>query len=228
LGVGRKTISAILCCKKEGDCIELVGAPSTEVRGQQSDICQLRESVRNRCFSIDQLREDHPEVVAKQPRFVFDHLRQHRPKQPVAEHPLRDWQVQLQETLSQPPESRTIIFVIDFDGNAGKSWFADWFISKHADSQIISPGKMADVSFALREDVTALFIDCPRSKQGDMSQHDFLEDVKNGRVFSSEYESGMKHLMPCHVVVMMNEEPDVTKLSRDRHKPIRTFAVTYI
>jgi len=228
LSISRNVVHAVNYCKKEGDYIEFGEVPSKEVRGQRSYIRELQEAVRNGCYSIDQLREDHPEVVAKYPRFVFDYLRQHRPRQPVEEHPLRQWQEILQNDLSQPPTSRTIIFVIDYDGNAGKSWFADWYVANNIQCQIINPGKKADMTFALKEETTTLFIDCPRSKQGDLLQYDFLEDVKNGRVFSTKYESGMKYLMPCHVVVMMNEEPDLTKLSRDRYKLIRTFAVPYI
>jgi hypothetical protein len=39
-------------------------------------------------------------------------------------------------------------------------------------------------------------------------QYDFLEDVKNGFVFSHKDESQVKHLGKVHVVVMMNEMPD--------------------
>jgi len=60
-------------------------------------------------------------------------------------------------------------------------------------------------------------MDAPRSKQGEYIQYDFLEEVKNGRVFCPKYESRMKRLGKCHVVVMMNEHPDLTKLSDDRY-----------
>ncbi len=76
------------------------------------------------------------------------------------------------------------------------------------------------MSHALLTDIRVLILDCPRSKQGDFIQYDFLEDVKNGRVFSGKYESGMKYLPACHVVVMMNEDPDYTKLSSDRFEVI--------
>jgi len=69
---------------------------------------------------------------------------------------------------------------------------------------------------ALDTSIRVLFLDCPRSKQGDFIQYDFLENVKNGRIFSGKYESGMKYLDPVHIVVMMNEDPDLSKLSRDR------------
>ena len=63
-------------------------------------------------------------------------------------------------------------------------------------------------------------IDAPRSKQGEYLQYDFLEELKNGRVFNTKYESRMIEFPIPHVVVMMNEEPDMTKLSSDRYNLI--------
>lgn len=62
-----------------------------------------------------------------------------------------------------------------------------------------------------------MFVDAPRSKQGEFIQYDFLEDVKNGYVFSTKYESRVKTLDNVHVVVNMNETPDMSKLSADRY-----------
>lgn len=40
-------------------------------------------------------------------------------------------------------------------------------------------------------------------------------------MLSSKYTSYHKRLGPVHVVVMMNENPDYTKLSRDRYTVIK-------
>ena len=47
--------------------------------------------------------------------------------------------------------------------------------------------------------------------------------MKNGYVFCSKYESRVKQLSPCHVVVFMNEDPDMNKLSKDRYVIRRDF-----
>jgi hypothetical protein len=63
-----------------------------------------------------------------------------------------------------------------------------------------------------------IFLDAPRSKQNEFIQYDFLEECKNGYLTNSKYESYMKiFTVVPHVVVMMNETPDMTKLSRDRY-----------
>lgn len=111
--------------------------------------------------------------------------------------------------------------MVDSTGGTGKSWFCDYYAKTHREeTQILTPGKYADMALALDPAIKVLFLDCPRSKQGDFIQYDFLENVKNGRIFSGKYESGMKYLNPLHVVVMMNEYPDMEKLSEDRYNVI--------
>ena len=65
-----------------------------------------------------------------------------------------------------------------------------------------------------------VLFDCPRSKQGEYIQYDFLEEVKNGYVFSGKYEPRIKRFKVPHVVVAMNEYPDMEKLSADRYNII--------
>lgn len=73
------------------------------------------------------------------------------------------------------------------------------------------------MAYALDLSTTVLFVDAPRSKQGEYIQYDFLEEAKNGYVFSPKYESRMKILPKMHVCVFMNERPDMHKLSQDRY-----------
>ena len=40
-------------------------------------------------------------------------------------------------------------------------------------------------------------------------------------VFSAKYESRVKRYNAMHVVVLMNHDPDMTKLSADRHNIVR-------
>ena len=115
------------------------------------------------------------------------------------------------------PHKREIIFIVDRVGNQGKSWFSRYFCERHDSAQIIVPGKKADMAYVVREDMKTFFLDCPRSKQGEYIQYDFLEELKNGYLFSPKYESRLKEFKTPHVVVFMNESPDMHKLSRDRY-----------
>lgn len=83
-------------------------------------------------------------------------------------------------------------------------------------AQYMTPGKFADMAYAICEETTVLFMDCPRARL-EMLQYDFVEGVKNGMIFSTKYESRMKFLPRCHVVIFMNAHPDLTQLSSDRY-----------
>ena len=123
----------------------------------------------------------------------------------------------LGDRLSSVPNDRDIVFVYDPQGNKGKTWFAKWFCKKHSDAQYLEPSKKADMAFCLQDDLRVLFVNVTRS-QAEHSEYlyAFLESVKDGMVFSPKYESRMKILKPCHVVVMLNSYPKTELLSRDR------------
>ena len=207
-------------CKKDGDFIE-VGSPPTQGRGKgkRCDLEDFKNSIKEGVTDLETLRELHSGVVARYPRFVKDYIRQHTADQgQVTDHPLRPWQQAMNEKLRLPPDPRKIIFVVDIGGNQGKSWFARYFCKLHPDTaQIIVPGKKADMAYVVDEKRKTFFFDCPRSKQGDFIQYDFLEELKNGYFLSPKYESVIKTLPHPHVVVLMNEHPDMSKLSRDRY-----------
>lgn len=215
----KKVIASITYCKKEGDWVEF-GSMSQKA-GSRTDIDDFKESVKEGMLNFKDIREKHAEVYAKYPRFCIEYVKDNMPKVKIPDHPLRPWQQHLDNLLSEEPNRRTIIFVVDITGNSGKSWFADWYQSKSEDScQVITPSNTRDMTFALNLQLRVLFMDAPRSKQHHFIQYDFLENLKNGRVFQEKYEAGMKFYEPMHIVVLMNEEPDMTKLSRDRYKII--------
>ena len=216
--VTRSPKKSIEYCKKEGDYYEF-GELSNP--GKRSDLDAFKEFVKLGNYDLKVLREQHSMVLAKYPRFVQEYLSDSIPRAEFEVFPLRDWQATLYTKLRLNPIDREIMFLVDHTGNTGKSWFARYVHKLLQSVQIMIPGKKADMTYALLETNKILFLDCPRSKQGEFIQYDFLEEVKNGLVFSSKYESRMKYLCPCHVVVMMNEDPDPTKLSSDRYNIIR-------
>lgn len=221
-GVCRSVPASILYCKKGGDYREFGDSPAGP--GQRNDLEAFKESVKSGTLDLCSVREQHSEVYAKYPRFCLEYIRDNKPKQEVETHPLREWQSTLYQSLKRPPDKRSITFVVDTRGNAGKSWFVDYFSMLNERTLIILPGKKADMVFCLATcgyEPRVVFVDAPRSKQGDFIQYDFLEELKNGRIFCSKYESHMLTFKPPHVVVMMNEEPDNSKLSLDRIQTVR-------
>ena len=219
--------SITYCKKDDPNPIEL-GAPpkQPDQKGDKNcDIEDFKRTVKEGVYDIRELRELHSKVVARFPEFVNDYIQDQKPKVTVEAHPLRPWQATLYHKLTVQPTTpeevkrfkREIIFIVDLAGNKGKSWFARYYCGLHDNAQILVPGKKADMTLVVNEDNRVFFMDCPRSKQGDFIQYDFLEELKNGMIFSPKYRSRVKTLPPPHVVVCMNEHPDMTKLSIDRY-----------
>jgi len=221
--VARSPRAAAEYCKKDGDYIELGTPPSerSKNQGKRNDLHQLVSAIGEGETDRKRLRTQFPEVCAKYPNFVTNVILDHLPKPKVAIHPLRTWQSSLYKRLCLPPSDREILFIVDKKGNSGKSWFVSYYATVQDNSISILPGKKADMVYAfislIRENTKVVFLDAPRSKQGDFIQYDFLEELKNGRIFNTKYESRMVEFQPVHVVVMMNEYPDDQKLSEDRY-----------
>jgi len=209
----RNLAHAIAYCKKDGDFREF-GSPPTGA-GARSDLDAFKASVKSGVVDFIELREIHSDVIAKYPQFCFQYVRDQSP-QPILEvFPLRPWQAYLNEALNREPDSRTIYFCVDEVGNAGKTWFAKYYCSRHPTAQYLEPGKKADMAYALQDNLRVLFIDVTRQAQ-EHFQYSFFESVKNGMVFSPKYVSQMRRFPNVHVAVMMNQKPNESMLSADR------------
>lgn len=205
----------IAYCSKEDCNPEVFGSPC--VKGQRSDLRALMSCVKeDGVTDMKRLREDYPEVVAKYPRFVNDYIRDCLPQSKIEAHPLRDWQEHLNNRLKGPADARSVEFIVDHDGNAGKSWFAQYYCSLHSDAVILRPTKHSDMAYAMPAVCRVLFLDCTR-KQVEFMPYTFIEECKDGMIFSSKYESCVKKYPKMHVVVMMNQDPDYSALSADRY-----------
>lgn len=180
-------------CSKEGDFVE-IGARVIE--RQRTDLRDFMQSVNDGTTSKRKLMELHPEVVAKYPRFVEEYMLLNQEPPPVVAYPLRPWQEELNQMLNREPEERKVTFVVDRNGNAGKTWFAKYYCSLHSNAQYLESAKRSDLTRALRTDIRVLFINCGRTKT-EYLDYSFLEAVKDGMVFSPKYESHMKYVGKC-------------------------------
>lgn len=216
--VARNTERAIEYCKKDGDFLELGTPPTESSQGKRSDLNSFKEAVKSGTTCRKQIREEFSNVCAQYPKFVESYIRDQHVSPVLEAHPLRPWQQRMVDISVEPVDPRLIYFVVDEEGNSGKSWLASYFEALETIKvQVMKPGKFADMAYGYIEETQLLILDCPRSKQGDFIQYDFLECVKDGRLFSMKYESRMKRFNPPHVFVFMNQSPDMEKLSADRY-----------
>lgn len=215
--VARSISNSIEYCKKSGAVTEFGLPPQCVTNpGSRNELAEFMSSVKGGMVDPKELREAHPNVMARYPRYALSYVRDNKALPAIADHDLRPWQSNLVEKLSHPPNTRDVYFVIDRKGNNGKSYFAAYMERQNSRCQVMKCGKRDDMAFELREDVEILIVDVSRSSS-EYLNYQFLEDVKDGRVFSPKYESYTKRFNAPHVLVMMNEEPDGTKLSEDRY-----------
>lgn len=129
---------------------------------------------------------------------------------------LRPWQADIVDKLGQQPSDREIYFVVDVQGGAGKSSLARHLRSTMgAGVQLLRTGRHQDLAYAFRPGTKCLLVDVARASS-EFIPYGFLEEVKDGYIFSTKYVPLEKVFPTPHVVVFCNVFPDLTKLSEDR------------
>lgn len=197
------------------------------VQGKRTDLHELRQAIatafeNGETYTEKDARNDFPNTAAQYPLFVKQSIKDYKPIATVPVHPLKPWQAELNNKLNLPANDRDVIFVVDPIGNSGKTWFSKYYRQNHERVQLIPPGKYADMAYLVDENTRVFFVDTPREKVEYFNYY-FLEKLKDRDVFSSKYYPEHKEMLhKVHVVVLMNTDPDMTKLSADRYIIIRT------
>ena len=114
---------------------------------------------------------------------------------------LKPWQHAVMRLIEMQGE-REILFVIDKNGNQGKTWLTQ-YISLTKEGQCFDSTNKKDVAYALNPEKKVFVFDMTRATEPKMSLQ-ILESIKNGIVFSGKYESGTKIVAGAKVVVMAN------------------------
>lgn len=133
---------------------------------------------------------------------------------------LRPWQKEIDTLLKKEPDDRKVYWYYDTVGNIGKSAFTKYCVAKY-NALPINSGKHSDLINMVfnylekNEELNCVIIDVPRNN-GNHVSYTAIEDIKNGLIVNTKYETGCKLFNSPHVIVFANEPPDLSKLSADR------------
>jgi len=205
-------------CKKDGDFDEYGTLP--EGQGHRSEFDDLKEWIKqsdSRPTDRD-VAEKFPSLWGRYRSACVNFLDLFEPHVRLCEGELRPWQNQLNERVSGDPDNRKIYFIIDENGNSGKTWLTQyWYSERPDDVQMLRVGKRDDLAHAIDPTKKLFVFDIPRGGM-EYLQYTILEQLKDRVIFSPKYNSRTKIIRhKVHVVVFCNEDPDRNKMSRDRY-----------
>lgn len=135
---------------------------------------------------------------------------------------LHAWQEQLKAILMTKPDNRTIHWIYDPVGNSGKTMFTK-YMQFHHGMLTVSYGDAKNLVNLVYKNphLQAYMFDLTRAKPAEFGRSDIystMESIKNGYMVNQKYETGTLMMMPPHVVVFSNQEPEYELLSQDRWK----------
>nr|AUF34972.1 putative replication-associated protein [uncultured virus] len=173
------------------------------------------ETTRNIKASIVYCTKDETKVGERYSNIRFD-----KAIRLIDEASFYPWQRELVDLVGTQSSERDIYWYYEYTGNTGKTAITKWLAVKK--QALVLSGKATDMKYGIIKfkekngffpDI--IIFDIPRSSQQFVSWAG-IEEIKNGMFFSAKYESDMVVFDNPHVICFANEEPDYTKLSKDR------------
>lgn len=188
--------------------------------GTRTDLVVASEAIVNNPTpqGLREMAREHPDVFVKFHKGFFALADILAPAPAPITSTLRPWQSHLANILRGEPDPRKIIFYIDPQGNAGKSFFIRYWASHYPDDTLVLIRGAQRQMFYNYDGQRYVFFDLTRSEDPEHQQlpYQAIETIKNGFRPTSMYGKRSQFYIIPHLVVMMNENPDETKLSRDR------------
>lgn len=133
---------------------------------------------------------------------------------------VRDWQSDVLDELKLEPDDRTINWIWDEHGGAGKTALCKHLVLRQ--QALYVSGAAKDILYAVKTCIeergppSIVLFDIPRCTDEKFISYGAIESVKNGLAFAAKYESGTICFKCPHVYIFANHRPDESKLSADR------------
>lgn len=210
-----------------------------EGKPKRTDLDIVRDGVADGEFrTLRDINAVSTSTVARCPNFIDlqfsfkadDQARAYK-KRVLASKKMSVWQYWLHRTVHDSPvDDRAIYFVVDHLGSRGKTlWSSYQDVNGDLDVCYMKPAKKADMAMMFDPTCQLLIMDVTRTCE-DFTSHiyNFLEEVKDGQVVSSKYQSRMKVFEPPHVVVFMNFDVDIGQPIKTEKRDWKGDMVTHI
>jgi len=217
-------------CKKEGNYFELGEMRSMGRKGARNDLEEVKQAIE-RGESYDEICDTHFQQAASFSKFIKERVQardsakqQDSLRELYSSAVLRPWQQAIMDVVEETACPRKIHWIWETEGNVGKSWMANYLGAMHG-ATILTSGKKVDMAYIYAQKPTKIVLfDLARTNEATDERKHYLdgvyslaEDLKNGRVVSTKYESKTVFFRPPHVIFFANFEPDYTKWSGDRY-----------
>jgi len=133
----------------------------------------------------------------------------------------REWQQKVLDVIASKPDDRSVHWVVDPAGGAGKSRLCRHVLVNGIGQVVTRFDGGRNAAQLIKGFLESgwngrcLLVDLARSSE----EHQIygpLEEIKNGLVTSTKYEGGTLSWTPGHVIVFANFPPDYSKMSWDR------------
>lgn len=145
---------------------------------------------------------------------VEGNLKLPKPLKILEDEKLYAWQKDVLEIIRTEPDDRTIHWLWEKKGCAGKTTFCKYL--SHKFGAVPLEGKKNDILYCAAIFESDIYVwDLERSMEEYVS-YGALEKIKNGYFMCSKYESKPVIRNCPHVFVFANFEPDVSRLSKDK------------
>jgi len=215
-------------CKKDGiwqehGIYKFIDAPKKR-QGERSDLLLVKKSI-DEGMSYDDICEKHFAIVGKYSRFIKERVQARDSKTQETElqekfvnSSLRPWQQKLLDITATEACPRKIHWIWEDQGNVGKS-FMTTYLGVMKGSALLTAGKKADMAYIYAQKPSKIVcFDLARTNEEYLDGvYSLAEDLKNGRVVSTKYESKTAFFKPPHVFVFANFLPNMKKWSADRY-----------
>lgn len=133
---------------------------------------------------------------------------------------LLPWQQQVKDWVDKPPNNRTINWICDPNGNMGKSIFCKYMDFYHGGLKLTYGNARDLLNLVCKMPNLNLYMfDLTRTKPvlfADTDMYSAMEDIKNGYIINTKYETDRVLMNPPHMVCFANELPKTHLLTGDR------------